>query len=211
MGGDYTDPDGYSFYDADNGPTGAGAPAIEWEVARAAMQLIGELMALGVACDAIRFGSLLCVGGGGHIRFQGQYSALGQSIDFSSRFASGTPHDLIFHNYDQEAVRLYQHFAVAQLVPMLTAMDTMIEPNGQTVLDNTLVLMGTEYGQNHDATHTLHAVLGGGGRFNPGWYDQALVPSHVYHEALAAYGVDSGIPERWSGFEQVEITGFRNR
>lgn len=208
--GAYPDPAGYSFYDADNGPTGAGAPAIDWQVARDAMQLIGELMALGVACDAIRFGSLLCVGGGGHIRFQGDYSALGQTLDMSDRFSGGTPHDLIFHNYDADAIRLYQHFSISQLVPMLTAMDGMLEPNGRTVLDNSLILMGTEYGQNHDASNVFHAVLGGGGRFNPGWYDQDLLPSDIYHQALAAYGVDSGIPERWAEYSPTEIAGFRN-
>ncbi|MEX1364464.1 MAG: DUF1552 domain-containing protein [Nannocystaceae bacterium] len=209
--GDYLDPAGYSFYDADNGPTGAGAPAIDWQVARDAMQLIGELMALGVSCDAIRFGSLLCVGGGGHIRFQGSYSALGQTLDMSDRFAGGTPHDLIFHNYDADAIRLYQHFSISQLAHMLTAMDGMLEPNGKTVLDNSLVLLGTEYGQNHDASNVFHAVLGGGSRFNPGWYDQDLLPSDIYHQALAAYGVDSGIPERWAGYSPTEIAGFRNQ
>ncbi len=211
MMADYADPAGHSFYDAENGSAGAGAPAIDWQVARDVMQLIGECMALGVACDAIRFGSMLCVGGGGHIRFQGEYSALGESIDFSSRFGSGTPHDTIFHAYDRDAIRLYQHFTISQLTHMLAAMDSMMEPNGRTVLDNTLVLMGTEYGENHDASHAFHAVVGGGDRFNAGWYDQALNPSQVYHEALAAYGVDSGIGERWGGFSPVDIAGFRNR
>ncbi len=209
-GADYLDPGGYSFYDAQDGPAGPGAPAIDWQVARDAMQLIGELMALGVSCDALRFGSLLCVGGGGHIRFQGEYEALGDSLNFSSLFDDGTPHDVIFHAYDRDAVRLYQHFCIAQLTHMLTAMDSMMEPNGRTVLDNSLVLVGTEYGLNHDAEHTFHAVVGGGGRFNPGWYDQALLPSHVYHEALGAYDVDSGIPELWDGFSPTEIVGFRN-
>ncbi|MCH9684224.1 MAG: DUF1552 domain-containing protein [Deltaproteobacteria bacterium] len=209
-GDDYLDPGGYSFYDNENGPAGPGAPAIDWEVANEAMRLIGELMALGVSCDAIRFGSLLCVGGGGHIRFQGQYSALGDSLDFSAMFDNGTPHDVIFHNYNRDAIRLYQHFSISQLMHMLTAMDSMTEPNGRTVLDNSLVLVGTEYGENHDASHTFHAVVGGGDRFNPGWYSQALLPSHVYHEALAAYGVDSGIGELWGDFDPTEISGFRN-
>jgi hypothetical protein len=207
---DVYDPDGYSFYDAANGPAGSGAPAIDWQVARDAMQLIGDIMALGVACDALRFGSMICVGGGGHIRFQGQYDALGESIDFSALFGNGTPHDVIFHSYDASAVRLYQHFVIAQLCHMLTKMDSLMEPNGKTVLENSLVLLGTEYGLNHDATHTLHAVIGGGGRFNPGWYGQALLPSDVYHQSLAAYGVDSGIPGLWADYSPTEITGFRN-
>ena len=210
LSADYADPSGHPFYDADNGSTGAGAPAIDWQVAQDVMRLIGELMALGVACDALRFGSLMCVGGGGHIRFQGQYSALGESLDFSSRFSGSTPHDSIFHNYDLDAVRLYQHFTISQLVHLLTAMDSMMELNGRTVLDNSLVLVGTEYGKNHSSSHAFHAVVGGGDRFNPGWYDQALNPGQLYHEALAAYGVDSGIGERWGGFSPANIAGFRN-
>jgi hypothetical protein len=206
---DVHDPTGHSFYDAANGPAGSGAPAIDWDVADETMRLIGEIMALGISCDAIRFGSVICVGGGGHIRFQGQYSALGDTLDMSARFASGTPHDVIFHAYDGPAVRIYQHFVIRQLTHMLAKMDSIIESNGKTVLDNSLVLLGTEYGLNHDTSHALHAVLGGGGRFNAGWYDQALIPSDIYHQSLAAYGVDSGIPDRFAGYTETEITGFR--
>lgn len=53
--------------------------------------------------------------------------------------------------------------------------------------------------------------MGGGGRFNPGWYDQALLPSDVYHQALAAYGIDSGIPARWAAYTPTEIPGLRNQ
>ena len=204
------DPAGYSFYDAASGPAGSGAPQLDWQVAEEAMQLIGQIMGLGVACDVVRFGSMICVGGGGHIRFEGEYSALGDSINFNDTFGSATPHDAIFHAYDGGAVRLYQHFAISQLVHMLTTMDSLMEPNGRTVLENSLVLVGTEFGQNHSTSHAFHAVVGGGDRFNPGWYDQALIPSDVYHQSLAAYGVDSGIGELWSDYDAVEINGFRN-
>lgn len=119
--------------------------------------------------------------------------------------------DAISHSYDEDAIRLYQHFSISQLTHMLTAMDSMMEPNGRTVLDNSLVLVGTEFGKNHGAENVFPAVVGGGGWFNPGWYDQALVPSHIYHESLAAYGVDSGIPGRWNDFDPTEISGFRNQ
>lgn len=78
------------------------------------------------------------------------------------------------------------------------------------MLDNSLILVGTEYGENHNASNTFHAVMGGGDRFNPGWYDQAILPSDVYHQALAAYGVDSGIPGRCNDYSPTEISGFRN-
>lgn len=206
-----TDPAGYSFYDAASGAAGAGAPAIDWQVAEESMSLIGEIMALGVVCDLLRFGSLIMVGGGGHVRFQGNYSALGSDLDFSSTFGNGTPHDVIFHQYDETAIRVYQHFVLKQLTHFLTALDGVTEPNGLTALDNTLVLLGTEYGENHDPAHSFHAIAGGGARFNAGWYDQAILPSDVYHQALAAYGIDSGIPGRWSAYTPTEIAGLRNQ
>ncbi len=208
--GDYQDPGGYSFYDAAEGATGSGAPTLDWQIARDVMQQLGQLMALGAACDALRFGSMLCVGGGGHVRFTGTYDALGDSLDFESTLGDGTPHDRIFHDYNRDAIRVYQHFSIGQLTHMLTAMDAIVETNGRTLLDNSLILLGTEYGENHDATNTFHAVLGGGDRFNPGWYDQAIIPSDVYHQALAAYGVDSEIPMRWADYQPTEIDGFRN-
>lgn len=209
LAGDYPDPQPYSFYDNLTGPTGAGAPVVAWEVADDAMRLIGELMGLGAACDAVRFGSLVCVGAGRHIRFSGQYDALGETANFTDLFDNGTPHDLIFHAYNAQRIRLYQHFSIRQLAHMLAAMDSHMEPNGKTVLDNSLVLIGTEYGENHTATHVFHAVAGGGGRFNPGWYDQEVLPSDIYHQALDAYGVDSQIPSRWPEYAPQQINGFR--
>ena len=208
--GDINDPKGYSFYDAANGATGPGAPQIDWQVAREAMTLIGEILALGISCDAVRFGSLLSVGGGGHIRFSGVYEALGESINFEQVLGDGTPHDRIFHDYRPEHIRIYQHFSIGLIAETLRAMDAIVELNGRTVLDNSLVLLGTEYGENHNPADTFHAVLGGGDRFNAGWYDQPIIPSDVYHQALAAYGVDSGIPDRWPAYQPTEITGFRN-
>lgn len=208
--GEPTDPSGYSFYDAASGPTGAGAPAIEWTVAEATMKLIGDIMAIGVSCDLLRFGSHIMVGGGGHVRFMGDYKALGSSLDFTSAFSNGTPHDKIIHQYDGAAIRLYQHFVIKQLTHFLAALDAITEINGDTALDNSLVLIGTEYGKNHDSAHALHAIVGGGARFNAGWYDEALLPSDVYHQALAAYEIESGIPSRWAGYNPSEITGLRN-
>ncbi len=204
------DPQPYDFYDAKVGSAGAGAPQIDWEVADAAMALIGRLMALGAACDRIRFGSMVSLGAGEYLRFAGQYSALGDTANFSELLATATAHDAIFHAYNPAMVRLHQHLSISMLAHMLTEMDGLIEPNGRSVLDNSMVLMATEYGQNHTASPAFHAVLGGAGRFNPGWYDQSLIPSDIYHQAMDAYNVDSGIPERWPEYSPVEIPGFRN-
>jgi len=204
------DPEPYDFYDAKTGAAGNGAPVIDWEVADAAMQIIGRLMALGAACDAIRFGSMLNVGAGEYLRFSGQYSAIGDTADFTTLFANGTPHDVIFHAYNPDMVRLHQHCSISMLTHMLTEMDAIMEPNGASVLDNSMVMMATEYGENHTASPAFHAVLGGAGRFNAGWYDQNILPSDIYHQAMAAYAIDSGIPGLWPEYTPTEITGFRN-
>jgi hypothetical protein len=208
--GNVEDPEPYSFYDAEIGAPGSGAPQIDWQVADAAMALIGQLMALGVACDTIRFGSMLSIGAGEYLRFSGEYAALGDTANFSELFAVSTPHDVIFHAYSPAMVRLHQHMSISMLAHMLEQMDAIMEPNGRTVLDNSLVLMATEYGENHTAHPAFHGVLGGAGRFNPGWYDQALIPSDIYHQAMAAYEIDSGIPDLWPAYSPTEITGFRN-
>lgn len=204
------DPQPYSFYDAEVGAAGSGAPQIDWQVANEAMSLIGRLMALGAACDLIRFGSMISVGAGEYLRFAGQYSALDDTADFSQVMATSTAHDAIFHNYNPAVVRLHQHMSISMLAHMLREMDSLLEPNGRTVLDNSLVLLATEYGENHDDSPALHGVLGGDGRFNAGWYDQGVIPSDIYHQAMAAYDIDSGIPERWPEYVPVEIPGFRN-
>lgn len=204
------DPQPYDFYDAEIGPAGAGAPQIDWQVANEAMQIIGRLMALAATCDTLRFGSLISVGAGEYLRFAGEYAALGSSANFSEVFASATAHDAIFHNYQPEIVRLHQHLSLTMLSHMLAEMDATIEPNDLSVLDNSLVLLATEYGENHYASPAFHGVLGGGGRFNPGWYDQAVIPSDIYHQAMDAYGIDSGIPTRWPAYSPAEIAGFRN-
>ena len=203
------DPEHYSFYDAQSGTSGLGAPQIDWQVADAAMALIGQLIALGMSCDTMRFGSLLSLCAGEYLRFAGQYAALGDEVDFSQVLATSTAHDAIFHAYNPPVVRLHQHLSISMLAHTLAAMDAIEEPNGITLLDNSLVLLATEYGENHTPAPAFHAVLGGAGRFTPGWYDQALIPSDVYHQAMAAYAIDSGIPSRWAEYEPQEIAGFR--
>ena len=160
--------------------------------------------------DAVRFGSMISVAAGEYLRFQGQYTALGDTADFTTLLASNTSHDVIFHAYNPAMVRLHQHLSLSMLAHMLTEMDALVEPNGRSVLDNSLVLLATEYGQNHDDSPALHGVLGGDGRFNPGWYEQPLIPSDIYHQAMAAYGIDSGIPRRWPEYVPTEIAGLRN-
>lgn len=192
--GDYTDPSGIAFYDAQSGPTTG--PAVDWQKAQDAFRLNADLFALGFSIDALRFGSLIFVGAGEHLRFTGNYtaSAIGKSLNFSNAFNSRSPHDGIFHNYVKDSVRVYQYYAISQLAYMLQKMDGIIEPNGKTVLDNSCVVMGTEYGKNHDDSKDIfHAVAGGNGLFRTGRNTGNHGFNDVYKTVLDAYQVNHNI------------------
>lgn len=189
---DFADPAGVTFYDAGMGAVGG--PAVPYQDAEKAFRLSGDLFALGMSCDALRFGSMVFVGAGEHLRFMGNYQSPVGTLDFSNAFKGGSPHDSIFHNYVEEAVRVYQYYVISQLAYVLEKMDSITEPNGKTVLDNTLVVIGTEYGRNHEGDKGIfHAVVGGNGKFKPGQNDENLSVADVYATALKAYGVPSGI------------------
>ncbi|MEN9579470.1 MAG: hypothetical protein RJA70_2479 [Pseudomonadota bacterium] len=196
----FTDPAAFSFYDA---PSGAiGGPEVAHEAASQAFRLSADAIVAGLACDAVRFASMIFVGAGEHIRFRGTYSALGDSLDFTSAF-KGSPHNEIFHNYVQSAVRVYQHYVISQLGYVLDRMDSVVEPNGKTLLDNTLVVVGTEYGLNHEGGNGIFgAVVGGAGKFRPGQYDGNHGFTDVYSTLMRAYGIEN------SGIEGTEIPGL---
>lgn len=190
--GDYPDPEGYSFYDQEQGPqTG---PIVHWEVASTAANLIGDLMALGLACDALRFGSYLFFGCSEHIRLDGQYRAEGidRDWDFGDSFSGRSVHDAIFHSYNQDAVRVYQYYALTHHANLLSRMESVTEANGKTLLDNTLVVLNTEYGRNHDGSKDVFgAVLGGYGKFRPGQYDDSYTLIDFYGTIMRAFNIDS--------------------
>jgi hypothetical protein len=200
---DFADPTGIAFYDAQSGPTTG--PQVAWQDAQKAFRLTADLFALGLQGDALRFGSLIFVGAGEHLRFTGRYTATGidQSLDFSTAFANSSPHDAIFHNYVQSAVRVYQHYVISQLAYVLTRLDTITEANGKTLLDNCCVLIGTEYGKNHDeGSDIFHAVAGGDGLFKTGRITTAYSINDVYKTLLDAYGITHTIAGK-------TVTGLR--
>ena len=188
----FTDPEEYSFYDEEQGPqTG---PIVHHEVASKAFNLIGDLFVLGLACDALRFGSLLFFGCGEHIRLDGEYEAtgIGRRWDFGDSFGRRSVHDAIFHSYNRDAVRVYQYYALSHHARTLGKMNAITEPNGKTLLDNTLTVLNTEYGKNHDGSKDVFgAVIGGNGKFRPGKYDDSFSLIDFYGTIMRAYGIDS--------------------
>lgn len=178
-------------------------------------QLHADLWAAALRCDIVRFGNIMHLGAGDHIKLFGTHSGLGEVLDFRSNIDQGTPHFSWFHKGDAQSqglARLHQHFALSELAYFFRLLNDpmFLEANGKSVLDNTLIVLGTEYGFNHQVTDVFHAILGGNGHFNPGFYDQQMNVIDVYNAALTAYGINHKIGEATQVTEDVigEIPGL---
>ncbi|MEM6734201.1 MAG: DUF1552 domain-containing protein, partial [Myxococcota bacterium] len=188
-----TDPDlGDVDYDRYTYGTGSGAPALSWTDAQAVYRLHADLWAAALRCDLVRFGNLMFESAGGHMNLSGTYSALGGSTNFPG----SSQHDTYFHDDDKPNARLYQHYAQTNLAYFLSLLadDTYLESNGNTVLDNTALVIGTEYGWNHSRSNVFHAVVGRPDLFNSGWFtDRTLNCGDVYTAVAAAFGIQRAI------------------
>ncbi len=187
-------------YDLAQGGSGGSAPIIKHEDFSAAFQLQGELMALALRCDVLRFGSMLFVGAGGHVGLRGTYNALGQSVNFTQDLPGTSPHDAYFHNNRWDKCRLHAHYCQTSLASALLSFDdpNYLESNGKTLLDNTLVIVGTDYGgggtsTGHIPEGVFHAVAGGNGHFRPGFYDKVYNVVDLYDTILKPYQLSSGM------------------
>lgn len=187
-------------YELAQGGSGGSAPIINHEDFLAAFQVQGELMALALRCDILRFGSMLFVGSGGHVGFRGTYNAIGDSVDFSADLPGTSAHDEYFHNNRWDKCRLHAHFCQKALASALLSMDdpAYLEANGKTVLDNTLVVIGTDYGgggttTGHVPEGLFHAIAGGNGHFRPGFNDSVYNVIDLYETILKPYGISTGM------------------
>jgi hypothetical protein len=190
---DPTDPD-IADYDRFTYGTGGAAPTIAWPDFRQVFQLHADLWATALRCDVVRFGNLMFESAGGHTNFQGTYSALGGATDFPG----DSQHDSYFHGNQLEHARLYQHFAQSNLAYFLGLLDdsAYLEANGKTVLDNSCIVIGTEYGWNHDKRNAFHAVAGGNGRFQSGFFtDRTMNAVDLYNAILEGYGLPGNVGE----------------
>ena len=184
-------------YDLAQGGSGGSAPVVDHEDFLEAFRIQGELMALALRCDVLRFGSMLFVGSGGHVGLRGTYNAIGDSVNFSADLPGTSAHDAYFHNNRWDKCRMHAHYCQKALASALLSMDdpTYLEANGKTVLDNTLVVIGTDYGgggttTGHIPEGIFHGVAGGNGHFRPGFNDNVI---DLYETILKPYGLSTGM------------------
>jgi hypothetical protein len=149
-----------------------------------AFRLNAELFVTAVRCDLVRFGNMMCESAGGHIALSGAYKGFTFPGDKSTH--------AYFHSNNTTVMKWNAHFLGSQMVHALQLLDdpNFRDPNGKTILDNSLVLVSTEVGTNHDDNGVFHALAGGGGRFRLGrFYDDRISATELYNTALRGFGV----------------------
>ncbi|MEM9194196.1 MAG: DUF1552 domain-containing protein [Myxococcota bacterium] len=179
-------------YDRFTYGTGSGAPTIDWQDFQRVYRLHADLWAAALRCDLVRYGNLMFESAGGHTNFGGTYSAMGDTTNFPGN----SQHDSYFHADQANNARLYQHLAMSNIAYFLEQLDdpAFLEANGNTVLDNSCVVIGTEYGKNHSKRNAFHAVAGGGTRFKNGFFtDRTMNCIDLYNAVLQGYGITANI------------------
>jgi hypothetical protein len=182
-------------YKVDGGS--CGDPASVYKVAptdfQTAYQLMADLWIAGLQSDAYRFGNLSFDSGGGHTNFVGPMP----NPDNPSFAFNGNPH-ANYHSWDPTNAQIvgiatgHNHFVHRNLAQVLTKMDSkdFLGPNGKTLLDNLVVLVGSEVGTNHDVTRMFHGVAGGNGKFKMGLASNARIKAIELYSAIGkTYGL----------------------
>lgn len=170
-----------------------------------AFRLLVDLYAMALRCDLVRFGNIMFESSGGHTAFSGIHHAPGFDYEFRSEASAHNN----WHESRQDHMRWHAHWFQTQMAYALSVLDDpeYVEANGNTLLDNMLLVLGTETGTNHDMDGVFHAVAGGNGRFTLGGFrDERVHAVDIYNTCVRAYGIDRvvGDAERYGG----EIAGL---
>lgn len=153
-----------------------------------AFRLLVDLYAMALRCDLVRFGNIMFESSGGHTAFTGVHRAPGYDYTFRSEASAHNN----WHESRAEHMRWNAHFFQTQMAYALSVLDDpgYTEENGGTILDNALVVLGTETGTNHDMDGVFHAVAGGNERFVLGGFrDERVHAVDIYNTCLRAYGI----------------------
>ena len=156
---------------------------------------MADVYAMAVKCDVTRFGNLQFQSGGERIELYGSYTAYGQTRAFDD---SKTSHDY-WHGWapgNEDESRMLDHIwlMMAETTYFLQQLDdpAFPDPNGRTVLDNALVLVGTELGDGnrHDVEDVFHLIAGGNGRIRTGVVEADRQATELYNAGIRGLGID---------------------
>lgn len=173
-------------------------------------RLMADLYALAIQMDRVRFGSITFLAAGERIRLKGKYEFNGKTrYEFDDRRerkadgAKGCSHEY-WHGFDPKKdnrqLRAHAHMKMSQVAYFLDRLangSDVVEANGRTILENSLVTISTESGDGRhsdvkrELSGVFHAISGANGRFKTGEImDVNAEGIDVYNTMLTAMGVE---------------------
>jgi hypothetical protein len=176
-------------YEVDRGLDGSATEANASDF-QAAFQLNSELFVMGLRCDLFRFGNLQFESPGGHVRLSGTY----ETPEYTYTFDPSRSNHQNWHESRDDDIRWNSHYLMHNMAYVLGLLDdgAYLDENGQTLLDNLMLVLGTEQGdgRGHDVNGVFHAVGSGNGRFRVGeQFTQPTTGVNLYNTITQAYGV----------------------
>ncbi|MEM7676370.1 MAG: hypothetical protein AAF449_10245, partial [Myxococcota bacterium] len=156
---------------------------------------MADVYAMAVKCDVTRFGNIQFQSGGERIELYGDYSAYGQTRSFND---SETSHEY-WHGWsrnstDERLMLDHIWLMMAEVTYFLKALDDseFLDANGKTVLENALLLVGTELGDGalHDVENVFHLIAGGNGAIRSGVIDVDRQATALYNAGIRALGIE---------------------
>ncbi len=173
-------------------------------------RLLSDIYALGIQCDAFRFGCLTFQAAGERIRLSGAYDYEGSrhyDFDDAGERSGQTGDKACSHEWWHEfnpsnantQLRAHVHLMMREIAYFLQLLDdpAYADDNGLTILDNAMITISTESGdgRHNDVSRELsgvfHAITGANERFRTGTVldlgDAAGID--VYNTMLEAMGV----------------------
>lgn len=169
-------------------------------------RLLADIYAMAIQMDRVRFGALTFLAAGERIRLKGDYVYYGEKRwefdDAKQQNASGDKgcsHEW-WHKFNEknknEALRAHAHMKMREVAYFLNRLDSedCKEPNGRTILENSLITISTESGdgRHNDVKRELsgvfHCITGANGRFKTGQImDVGAEGIDVYNTMLEAF------------------------
>ena len=168
-------------------------------------KVMADLWTMAVGCDLFRFGfTVTCCAGDG-VAFTGPYSVAGQMVDMAAAGEThGTNHAMGDNPADGSAALIHNgwhsHLFLECTAYVMEQLDRFTESNGKTILDNSLVMLGTDLGTNHVGRSVFYGVSSANGKFKPGLYDVTGSLLDFLGSCKAAMGMGGTPAAGMSGF-----------
>ena len=191
------------------GPADPGGEGIDitLDELRTEWRLLADLYALAIEMDRARFGSITFLAAGERIRLTGEYKYNGRtrysfndSTEHGRGGSAGCSHEW-WHKFDEKRdntqLRAHAHMKMNELAYFMSRLDRVKEPNGKSLLENSLLTISTESGDGRhnnvkrELSGVFHAVTGANGTFKTGQImDVKAQGLDIYNTMLDAMDAD---------------------